>query len=318
MEGNGPSLSRKDGGGPPHVVSPLVVAGRALLLLAAAAALVLGFVRARSHDRETAAVAQRYVCPMHPGIRSHAPGDCPICNMALVPVPDVQRDAPAPGSANDERILAVAQLRMVARAVRAAAWAGADGVGKALLYRDDLVDAAPEEPARFFGRLSPNMPFAAHVISAEQTPRDVSTVEVAFRLDHPSEHAKEGAGPLDVGSLQLDGRARKLLVVPSSAVLYSARGPYVLVRGAGEEGGNEFEKRAVQVGRILDSGYLGAQAGMQSGSTVILSGLREGETVISGYTFFKDVDRRLREVRMSSAQGETQGATQEATKEAMP
>jgi hypothetical protein len=308
LEGNGPSLSQKDGGGPPHVVSPLVVAGRALLLLAAAAALVFGFVRAQSHDREIAAMAQQYVCPMHPGIKSHAPGDCPICNMALVPMTEVLSEGPKPGSANDERVLAVAQSEMVARAVRAAAWVGADGVGKVLLYKDDLVGAAAEEPARFFGRLSPNMPFGAHLISAEQTPRDVSTVEVAFRLDHPSEHARGGAGPLDVGSLQLDGRARKLLVIPSSAVLYSARGPYVLVRGAGEE----FEKRAVQVGRILDSGYLGAQAGMQSGSTVILSGLREGETVISGYTFFKDVDRRLREVRVSSAQGETQGETKEA------
>lgn len=311
MKGNGPSLSRKDGGGPPHVVSPLVVAGRALLLLAAAAALVFGFARARSHDREVAAMAQQYVCPMHPGIKSHAPGDCPICNMALVPMTEVQGDAPTPGSANDERILAVAQSRMVARAVRAGAWVGADGVGKALLYKDDVVGAADQEPARFFGRLSPNMPFAAHLLSREQTPRDASTVEVAFRLDQPSEHAKDGAGPLDVGSLQLDGRARKLIVVPSSAVLYSARGPYVLVRGGQAEGREDFEKRAVEVGRILDSGYLGAQAGMQSGSTVILSGLREGETVISGYAFFKDVDRRLREVRVSSAQGEK-------TKEAMP
>ncbi len=41
-----------------------------------------------------AAVMQQYVCPMHPQIKSHAPGDCPICNMALVPMTAALSDAP--------------------------------------------------------------------------------------------------------------------------------------------------------------------------------------------------------------------------------
>src|SRR3954469_1422808 len=29
----------------------------------------------------------QYTCPMHPQIIRDAPGDCPICGMALVPIP---------------------------------------------------------------------------------------------------------------------------------------------------------------------------------------------------------------------------------------
>jgi hypothetical protein len=75
-------------------------------------------------------------------------------------------------------------------------------------------------------------------------------------------------------------------------VLYSASGPYVL---AASDPGDAFTKRAIQVGRILDSGYVGERAGNEQGATVILSGLQEGERVIAGYTFFVDAERRLRQ-----------------------
>jgi hypothetical protein len=287
-----PPPSRKDGGGQPRGTPPSVVAGRLVLLFAAAAALVSGIVHARSHDRESLAMEQPYVCPMHPEIKSRTPGDCPICNMALVPMSETERGTL--GMASDGQVVATARERMVARQTRAAAWVGRDGKGSALLYKDDLAGLVSEAPARFFGGRSPNMPLDAHLITAEQAPGEGSTVNVAFRLDQPAEHAMDGASSVDVGSLQIDVTARKLLVVPTSAVLYSARGPYVLARRGEGEG---FAKRVVQVGRILDSGYVGALAGRQEGSTVILSGIREGETVIAGYTFFEDVERRLHEAR---------------------
>jgi Heavy metal binding domain len=298
MGNNGLPLSRKSGGGPRGVAPTPVVVGRILLLVAAGAALVFGVVHARSQDREAAAVIQQYVCPMHPQIKSHAPGDCPICNMALVPVREAMPDVA--GSTDGARVIAVAQTRMVARAVRSGAWVGADGMGRVLLYKDDLVGMAPEEPVRFFGRKWPNMPFDAHLVSADQQPRDDSTIEVAFHLDRAAEHLRESVGLMDVGSVLITVKARKLLVVPTSAVLYWASGPYVLAQTAKGDG---FEKRRVQVGRILDSGYEAERAGKTEGATVILSGLHEGERVIAGYAFFNDVDRRLREAQAGVADG---------------
>jgi multidrug efflux pump subunit AcrA (membrane-fusion protein) len=99
---------------------------------------------------------------------------------------------------------------------------------------------------------------------------------------------------VDIGSLQIGVRARTLLVVPTSAVVYSGSGPYVLVVSAN---GDDPVKRAVVVGRTLDSGYVGTLLGRQEGAIVVLSGLRAGERVIAARTFFFDVARRLQEAR---------------------
>lgn len=41
----------------------------------------------------TAASAPRFFCPMHPQVKSHDPGECPICQMTLEPIP-VERKKP--------------------------------------------------------------------------------------------------------------------------------------------------------------------------------------------------------------------------------
>lgn len=47
-----------------------------------------------------AAVGQRYYCPMHPSVVQDHPGQCPICSMTLVPMPQATVPAtPAPSAA---------------------------------------------------------------------------------------------------------------------------------------------------------------------------------------------------------------------------
>lgn len=65
--------------------SRLLLLVRSLLLALAGAAALGSFVLL---DRESTADAANnvYVCPMHPQVRARAPGDCPLCRMALEPV----------------------------------------------------------------------------------------------------------------------------------------------------------------------------------------------------------------------------------------
>jgi hypothetical protein len=289
------TLSRPDGGAPARRAPPFVVVVRVLLLAAAAAALASGVVRACSHDRAASLRLERYVCPMHPEVVRPVPGDCPICNMALVPERAAALEAPFDGG----EITARAERRFVTAQVRAAASVGADGEGTAVLYEDDLVGLGPREPALFFGGASPNMGIAAHLELESQSPIDASTVNVRFRLDEAREAFPASVGPIDVGSLHIAARARNLLTVPRSAVLHSAQGAYVL---AASPAGHAFEKRTIRIGRILDSGYVGGHAGAETGAIVVLAGLEEGERLIAGYTFFIDSERRLRETRNGAAE----------------
>jgi hypothetical protein len=289
-----PSLP--DGGAPERRAPRAVIIGRLLMLLGAAAALASGLERARTYDRAAAATLGLYVCPMHAEIVSSVPGDCPICNMALVP----RHDGLTKAVADDGEITAPVERRFVAQQVRAAAWLETDHEGTAVLYKDDLVALGAREPATFLRNSAPNVGVTAHLLLESQSPIDASTVHVRFRLDEAASWSGTPRGASDVGSLQIAIRARELLVVPRSAVLYSAMGPYVL---AASQPGEAFIRRSVQVGRILDSGYVGDRTGTDLTGVVVLSGLREGERVISGYTFFVDVERRLREGRASGEEG---------------
>jgi Cu(I)/Ag(I) efflux system membrane fusion protein len=44
-----------------------------------------------------AVAAPRFYCPMHPDVKSHDPGECPICHMTLEPIPEARKKkAPPP------------------------------------------------------------------------------------------------------------------------------------------------------------------------------------------------------------------------------
>lgn len=73
--------------------------GAAALALAAGLAVVpyaLSRGRAAASSEGNAKGKPRYHCPMHPTYTSDRPGDCPICNMRLVPIPEAAAPAPSP------------------------------------------------------------------------------------------------------------------------------------------------------------------------------------------------------------------------------
>ncbi|HEY2409050.1 MAG TPA: heavy metal-binding domain-containing protein [Polyangiaceae bacterium] len=263
-------------------VSTGVIIGRFLLLLAAVAAFVGSVAISRSYDHAASASSERYVCPMHPQVVSGVPGDCPICKMALERVRDTKQTQTIEAT---RRAFDEVKRRVIAQVVRAPASIGSDGVVTAVVYKESLNWLTPGYEALLFRSASPAKAVSVRLTSEPPTPWDASTVQVRFVS------AELSAFDGETGWLQFDAQPRELLVVPASSLLYSGEGAYVLAAAAG---GHNFTRRAVQVGRILDSGYASDQAADRFGTVVVLSGLNEGERVVTNDTFFLDAERRLR------------------------
>jgi len=272
----------------------VVIAGRLLLLLVAALALVSAFALARARDQDLARAeessTERYVCPMHPEVVSRVPGECPICRMALERAGAAGKGPPAAARSG---VVDVARRRVVTQLVRAPAWL-ADRAVTAVLHKDDLVGLTAGERALFFGTTSPGAGTPVHLSPDHPSPWDASTVQVNFQIDRMVPATKE-----DTGWLELAPRPRELLVVPSSAVLYSGEGAYVL---AAPPHSHTFTHRPIDIGRILDSGYAAGLSGDHFGAIVVLSGLEEGEQVVVGDAFFLDAERRLQAAQGNAAE----------------
>src|SRR5690606_4396072 len=86
---------------PPPGVRAMAIVRWALLALMAlvAAASIVRFAMPQLGGG-AALQAARYYCPMHPQISADHPGECPICHMALEPIPEGRQQgaaaAPAP------------------------------------------------------------------------------------------------------------------------------------------------------------------------------------------------------------------------------
>lgn len=267
--------------------SSLVIAGRLILLLLAGAATVWAFSGARDrtpsgggehvHVHGASAAAERDQAAGGPQEHGHAHhGAEEHEHAAGDPGPAASPVFTVPESANprDTKAIGTAQARVFALSVRAPAWLEAKGRVTAVLRNDELGGLSPGEHAFFFRATAPAEGIDVRLSAEPPAPWDASTSRVRFRFDAGA----SGLEPGGVGWLELAARPRKLLVVPSSAVLYSPQGPYVLAAGAD---GRSFSTRRVEIGRV------------SRGLAVVISGLREGEPIVVGSTFSWDAERRL-------------------------
>lgn len=284
------SSERSPNLGSARTTSSLVVAGRLILLLVAGLATASAFVLSRARDRwMQSSTEERYVCPMHPEVDSSTPGECPICRMALEPVRTSQRGASASAespafsleeSANLEeyKVVGAAKRRVFALQVRAPAWLEDRGRVTAVLYNDQLAGLRPGEPGSFHPAAAPALGIDVRLTAESPSPWDGSTSRVHFRLGPGAPALEPGAA----GWVTLAARPREQLVVPSSAVLYSPEGPYVLVAGAD---GRTFSKRRLAIGKVY------------GGFATVPSGLDDQEAIVVAGAFFLDAERRLHSLR---------------------
>jgi len=265
------------GSGGTRTTSSLVIASRLVLLLLAGVATIAAFALSRGRDGAAERSAVLFVCPMHPEVISKGPSECPICRMALEQV----RPPVAPAEAinpQEHKVVGTATRRPFTLELRAPAWIEAPDRVSAVLYQHDISELSSEEPGLFFRTDAPTVGIPVRRSSEPPVAWDRSTLRVRFRAGAGAPKLEEGAA----GWVKLAAKTREYLVVPSSAVLYSAEGPHVLVPG---ESGATFDKRRVEIGRVF------------GGLAVVLSGVRDGEPIAQSSTFFLDAERRLQSQR---------------------
>jgi hypothetical protein len=267
----------------------LVLAIRVLLLLVAAGAAAVAVAVGRQPSQASAA---RYICPMHPDVVANAPGECPVCRMALEPVrSDASTMDPTRAEmGNDSNLRAVENVRrhdvvdvvrtrsllFDLRELRGPASTDDDGHLSAIFYNDQIAALDADEAGTFSSTADPKATVAVRRIPGAASPWDASTSRIRFEVRDAG--TAKSLPPGTVGWIELARKQRQVLTVPASAVLQSKEGPYVLVF----TDGLHIKKRPIQIGETF-SGL---------GVSVVLSGLRPADRVIARATFFLDAERR--------------------------
>jgi multidrug efflux pump subunit AcrA (membrane-fusion protein) len=266
----------RDTASAPNTTAPsrVALAVRVLLALLAASAAAAALAVGRTGDGDSTAAAGAhsfYVCPMHAEVTAPRPGACPICGMALQPAPDEARPKDRSAEAQNLTRQSLGIARRFARPgdIVAPARVEDDGRVVALLYRDEVASLAPDERAAFVAadRAGVEHGVGRIAATADPEPWDDAVVQVAFRFETKA----RAPAPGSTGWMKFSRKLRDTLIVPSTAVLQSSEGPYVLVYAA-DAGG--LSRRKVTIGRTFQ------------GMTTIVSGLRVHEPVVVANTLF--------------------------------
>lgn len=93
-----PAQPTRSGPSPRALRTMSLVRWLLLALVSALAVFTVVTIWLPDGDDHAAHGGDQYTCPMHPQIRAPGPGECPICHMALVPIP---KDRRAPASPSD-------------------------------------------------------------------------------------------------------------------------------------------------------------------------------------------------------------------------
>ena len=180
---------------PDQTRAPSFVVGLRVVLLAIAAAAAAVAVTAGLRSGDGIA-GIRYACPMHAEVRSTAPGECPICRMALERigfVPGVAKpyldvagtiDLRAIDNVKKHNIVDFVRkhaLPSVLRDLRGPAWVEDDGAIAAIFYNDQVAAIAPDEPGTFALGDAPDRRFAARRTNDRPVAWDRSTSRIRFR-----------------------------------------------------------------------------------------------------------------------------------------
>jgi hypothetical protein len=257
-----------------------------LLLLVFALCAAGGAATIALRDRGAVASTARFVCPMHPEVKTAARGSCPICHMALVPANrDTQPlspsaavpDTTAVENVRKHRIMDFVRKRSLlfpVQELRGPAWVASDGTVSAVFYQDQIAVIGPGDQGRFTPTAAPSTSLSLRRTADAPVRWDDSTVRIRFRAD-PSHRLPAG----QAGWLELPRKPREVLTVPASAILNGPEGPYVLAA----TDGLGFEKRPVQIGETF----------VKQGFAVVLAGVSLHDRIVSRATFFLDADRRL-------------------------
>lgn len=271
-----------------------VVVARGMLLLSSALAGFAGLHVALGLS--SAELAGRYVCPMHPEVKSARAGQCPICGMALTLgtsgsgaaalheglMPGVL-DLRAVENVRKHQVLDFVRFRALpieVRELRGAAWVEPDRSFSALFFRDQAASLTTADSAAFSSNADPTTSVTVQLSQVPAEPWDESTVRVRFEYQgEPTRGSTSAWTAGQVGLIEVQRKARTVLTVPVSAVLQSPQGPYVLRALAGFH----LEKQAVELGETFT----------KQGFAVVLSGLRPQERVVAKASFFLDAERRL-------------------------